>query len=336
MPATLADAKTVVALLLGMKSTDSRVVVYINEAIQRLLPRGKWVGTTARMRFCVYSRCLTFPRQVETVESYAVDSVPGRVVNDWYEYLPAGPGTTACGTCNTGTLIPKGFAPAFDDIRGTNSKIWVISDQNEAATSQILLLGYDSNRKWVRTLQNGVIADGELVTITGAGTASTTVWYPSGLTAVIKPITIGNVSLFELDGNTGLMRSLAVYEPDEKQPRYRRYMLPSVCSNSSSSSCCDDTNTEATCVDAMVKLAFIPARLDNDILLIGNLPAIKDMVQSIRFAENNLLDAAMNYELKAIKTLDDELKSYLGDGPVMMPKFEYDFGATEIGNIFTY
>lgn len=331
MPATLADAIPSAAKVLGMKQTDARVIDYVNEAIQRLLPKGKWVGTTARMKFCTYNRCITFPRQVEAVEAYTADDIPGTITNDWYEFLPTGPGRITCSDGWSDILISRGFAPAFDDIRTTGNKLWVRSDQVETTGLQIRLLGYDKNGNWVRTSQAGAMADGELVDITGAGAITVTEWRSGGLTAVLKPVTAGYVSIWEVDATTGALRQLANYESDETQPRYRRYFLPDVPSGTTTvASCCNNTNTtDAVCVEAMVKLAYIPAVNTTDILLIGNVPALKDMVQSIRFAENNLLPAAAAYEAKAIKCLDDELSAYLGDGPVINLKFEHrdTFGA---------
>jgi hypothetical protein len=343
MPATLADAVSMLvnSNVLGMNSTDVRITGYVNEAIQRLLPKGKWVGTTSRMRFCVYSQCITMPRQVETIETYAIGGRPGDIRNEWYEFLPNGPGLGQCDNCGSTALLPRGFAPAFNDIRTKSSTIWVKSDQIEATGLQILLEGYDENGLWVRTSQGGVMADGELVSITSAGAFTTTRWAVSGLSVVLKPATQGFVSLWELEPTMGAMRQLANYEPDELQPRYRRYMLPNCTgSGSGTTSCCDDTpaDAKAMCIDAIVKLAYIKAINVNDILIIGCLPAIKDMVQSIRFAENNLLPASMQYEAKAVKTLQDELESHMGDGPMPVPKFpdREIWGVGSVGEIFPH
>lgn len=323
MPATLSQAIPVIARVLNMRQSDPRVIEYINEAQQRLLPQGKWVGTVQRMRFCTYARCLTMPRQVETIEAYSTDGTPGSIETDWYEFLSTGPGRMDCDDTWSHVMVPRGMACAFDDIAGDNSRIFVQSDQPEDASATIILLGYDSAHKWVRTSQGGVMADGEVVAINNVGVNTTTIWQAGGLAKVIKPITVGNVGLWESDLDTGVLRPLALYEPDEEIPNYRRYFLPEVSCGTSTTNCgCNVTNTTAVCVEALAKMAFIPARLDNDFLIIGNIPAIKDMVQSIRFAENNLLPAAASYEAKAIATLQRELGSYQGDGPVVRLRVE--------------
>ncbi len=66
----------------------------------------------------------------------------------------------------------------------------------------------------------------------------------------------------------------------------------------------------------MAKMDFIPARKDTDYLLIGNLAAIKDEVQSIRKLENNLFEEAMAWEANAIRELQNELETYRGHGNV--------------------
>jgi hypothetical protein len=276
------------------------------------------------------------PRHIETIEAYAVCNTPGAIQSPWYEFLSNGPGILDCTNQSADVLVPRGQACAFEDIQGINSLLWVQSNQNEAAGSEIILYGYDQYNSWVRTLQDGVLTDGEAVPITTAGAYTTTVWQAAGFTKAIKPITIGTVRIWEHDQTSGLKRPLAIYEPDEEQPWYRRYFLPAAgCS--SGSTCCSESSTSASpaCVTAMVKMRYVKARSDRDFLLIGNVPAIKDMVQAIRFAENNMLPQAAPYEAKAVSTLQDELNAHAGDGPIVRVRFEDSaiFGAGSISTL---
>ena len=92
MRLTLASAKTTVARALGMCTTDSRLIPLINEATERLLYKGKWKGTYGVYRFCTTQGCITLPRQLETVEKWALCDQPGIVRNDWYEFIEGGYG----------------------------------------------------------------------------------------------------------------------------------------------------------------------------------------------------------------------------------------------------
>ena len=76
MKLTLANIKTPISKVLGMASTDSRVVDYINEAQERLLYKGKWPHTYARYRVESEDGMITWPRQLETIEAFAIDDVP--------------------------------------------------------------------------------------------------------------------------------------------------------------------------------------------------------------------------------------------------------------------
>ena len=76
-------------------------------------------------------------------------------------------------------------------------------------------------------------------------------------------------------------------------------------------------------VTALVKLKFVPAKLDTDLVLIQNLDALKDMMQAIQFKEANDIASAREYELSAIRELNLELNDQtpLDQTPVSMQPF---------------
>ncbi len=129
------------------------------------------------------------------------------------------------------------------------------------------------------------------------------------MTGVQKPDTNGVVRLYEYNTDTATQRALAYYEPDETVPQYRRSLIAGIGSGG-----CTSGECETKTVTVMAKLRFIPVVNDTDYLPIGNIPAIKDMVQSIRKMENNLFEEAKAYEASAINELDRELREHLGDG----------------------
>lgn len=328
MRPTLADAKdpsSGISRVLNLDPDDPRYVAYINEAQQRLITRMKSWGTVTRYQICVTNGCLTFPREIAAIEAISVCNSPITIRNGWFEFLENGPGlqgdgSGSCSSCGCGMdLIDRGRACLFSDIIGINKTVKVYADVAESATAVILLLGYDENNNWIRTETSpgsGVWQDGEYVSISTTPQTSTHIF--TKITGVQKPITQGFVRLYEYDTTLLTQRAIAVYEPDETRPDYRRSVIPGL-SQVSGGAC------ETKTITANVKLDFIPARNDTDFLVIGNLPAIKDMCQSIRKKENNLLAESAAWEQSAKYELNMELNHRTGSGtvvPVRLPRRE--------------
>jgi len=88
---TLGEAKETIATAVGMCSTDSRIVSLINQAQERLLNRENLpVGALSRYRFCVNESCIVLPREIRTVERFAICETPGEVYPQWHEFLGNG------------------------------------------------------------------------------------------------------------------------------------------------------------------------------------------------------------------------------------------------------
>jgi len=320
--------------VVNLAPNDPRLLAYTNEACERIFNSGEnfW-GLTQRFNMCVYDGCITWPRQVASIESLWVCSTPITIRNQWFEYLESGPllqgGDGAnCSTgncsgnnnllsgalCGAGNSYDRGTTCTFREIRGLNKKIRVYADVAEAADSQILLQGYDENGIWIRTEVDGEWMDGEYVDISTTPTLSTKIF--TSLVAVQKPQTNGNVRLYEYNTDDATQRALAVYEPSETNPSYRRSLVPGVAGTR----CCSTSEDSEDCaqvkITAIAKLEFIPAQVDTDWVLPGNIPALKDMIQAVRYFEMNNVQEAMICEGRAFQTLRGELRKYLGHSVV--------------------
>lgn len=323
MKLTLGDIKTNVARLLSMSATDTRVPGYINEAQQRLAYKGKWPGTYAKYSITNTSGTITWPRQLETIEAVAVAERPGIIRNEWYEFLESGPGLQDSLDTDRYTLIDRGEAPAFSDINGTDKKLRVYSGVTADSGVKVLLQGYDENGVWIRTQDSSTNKwyDGEEVTLSSTYVETDNLF--SSLSAVQKPVTEGNVKVYEYKPADSSQRVIAEYQPTETRPVYRRSLISGLKDN-------DDA-----VVTVVGKLRFTPAVNDTDWLYISYEAAIKEMVMSIRKAENNLVKEAEAYEKRAIDLLQDQLSHHLGDGHVAVPRFQNvnTFGGGGVANM---
>lgn len=336
MKLLLKDVKPSVAKMLSMASTDSRVTDYINEAQERLIYKGKWPGTYVRYILNESNGAITWPRQLETIEAVAVSGASGRIRNSWYEFLESGPGLLDTTSGDSLTLVDRGESCTWSDITGTDATLRRIRIKYDSADDgkTMILQGYNQTVEWIRTDIGGVISDGEKVTLTGGtqeGGSGTTYYVDTVntyqfLSAVIRDASNYSVNLYEINASgstaevTASERNIAVYEPTETRPVYRRSLIPGL----------PDTNTTQV-VTVVGKARFLPAVNDNDWLFINYESAIKEMVMSIRHAENNLLQEAEGYEGRAVRMLEEQLMHYMGDGTVVALRIHGQAAQTAAG-----
>lgn len=308
------DIKESIARVLSMGSSDARVAEYASRAQERLLYKGKWVGTYGRYRVCVNDQCLTWPREIETIEAVAVCGLPIDVRNGWYEFLGAGPGVRDgdCGCAHD--LIDRGDAVAFDDIKGTGKKLALYADSAADVGAQVLVRYYDSNgNKYYSTDGSGRPIEGEYLTLVTPPSYvySTNEVMAGGFYGVIKPVTKRMVRAYQYTVAGGALKPLAYYEPDETNPRYRRSLVPSLTSFCDED---DDAECATSTVDIVGKFRHRIVRKDNDALIIESGEALRLMVQAIRAEENNLDQVALIREATAVRILNDQLSHWLGSG----------------------
>lgn len=301
---------------LSFCATDARLPRYVNEAQRRLLNRGNWWGTFQLAQFCVTKGCLTWPREIATIEAVSLCSKPVNIRNMWYEFLgPVDYPNSCCSTdkcdnvcnagdpCSLGALQDRGVVPAFEDITGTGKKIMVQAAHSSDNGKRILLQGIDNNGLNIRTQDGALWVDGEYVILNTASILSANTF--STLTGVQKDATNMSVRIYQYDVATSTIeKNLAVYQPDELIPQYRRsYILSLSSACASGCSCAKGTHQ----VNAVVKLEFIPALVDTDWLIIGNLDALKFMAMSIYKEERGDMAGAEGDYKRAIRELVVEL-----------------------------
>ena len=316
MKVTLGEAKTRIAKHLSLCATDSRAKDYINEAQRRLLESGKWKGTYGKFTLCVTSGCIAWPRQIETIESVAVNDNVGVVRNGWFEFLESGYGLLDNAN-NVGVqLLDRGESPIQTALSGAGKKIRGYGFVEADAGKKITIKGYDTTNNWVRTSKSGsgsseIFQDGEIVTIAN-GYVDTTTSFKS-ITSVHKDVTQANVQLYELtDESTPTLVDVANYQSDETLPAYRKSLIPSLAGLGG----CEDGTDVKRAVTVIAKLRFIPASNDEDVLMISDLYAVKNMAIAIKLEENRDFDAAAQYRALANDSLQAQVAHYNGDGAV--------------------
>ncbi len=301
---TLEDAKlSALKNIAGVCADSDQFIEYVNEAQRRLMRRGSWFEADQVVKLCIYNGCITWPRFVGTVEGVRFSCLGDvQMRNNWFAII----GPKPCGWNGSAlvTIRDAGTGPTYNDITGEDGKLIQANIQHRTDIGKtIKIFGIDAETNLpVQEKVNGAWVDG--VTLTLGITPVRTTRTFRRITSVIKDRTEGFVFLYEYDPNTTLLRDLAMYEPSETNPRYRKSKISNFCSIPSQ--CQQSDGVTQRSIEALVKLQFIPVVTDSDWLFVDNLDALKFMIQCIRLEDANDSDKARGKFYQAIEELNME------------------------------
>lgn len=312
MKLTFGELKPLIANAIGKCDDSDEVASYTNQAARRLLTRGMFAGCYGRFTIAVTNGCITLPRQIESIITAASCCGQVTVRNQWYEFNEGGYGLMDKDRSIGSQLVDRGTVPAYRDMTGgTNSYVRVYLGDSSDAGKTITLQGYDQNGNWVRTLNSGVWIDGEKLTLAGTYVQSTKKF--TALTGVIRDATNTVQRLYEFNATDSTELDLAVYDPDETLPQYRRMFWGGICESA-------DTRY----LTVMARMRHIDVANDNDYVIPPCPDAIKLMVKAIDFEEKNLPNESMIYEQKAVAELLNATRAYLGEAVGVMRRVNQD------------
>lgn len=303
-----------IAAVSGLNASDLRTVARINSATEELMAYEDWPGIVDRYLFKVTNGHIVLPFFLDRIMGVRVNGVPYSMRSPWFEFVEYGPGyeydyaTTygQPGGCWNAAVIDRDETPLQTAMPCDQNGPWhlyVKAELNEPG-ARILACGRLANGREVRSADGGGYINGEYLSLDM--TPSTALF--SDVTQIVKPETNGYVELWATNGNSADDIMLAAYAPQETDPSYHAYFLPTFqpCQ-------CPGPVTDTTSV-VMVRgrKRFIPVENDNDNLVISNLPAMTSMVMAIQKRETSDPQGYAAYKQAAIDILRKEATSYRG------------------------
>jgi hypothetical protein len=332
---TFSNVKTEAAEILGVSLANTnglaKVLSRLNEAQERLLNRADAPnGGKMRYRVCLSAsdnNCLVWPRQLRTIEAYWLCNTPGTVVTSWHEAIGwdrGGHGLFDTDGYNGSLLIDHGTTHSFDNVIATTTEPrklqFVASDPSD--NGKIVHVRYvDSNANRKYSTISGSIQEGENLTLSTSGVLTSSNLATGGWYHVVKATTNYPVRVYSYDVNSASQAALlAVYEPSETHPLYRRSLVPGLAESGSCSGV-SGSCTASHIVTVLARLQHVPVLVDNDPFVITNAPALLDMVRSIQLARDNFNTDAADWEARAKRELDGEIAAHNGDGVLITPRY---------------
>lgn len=134
-----------------------------------------------------------------------------------------------------------------------------------------------------------------------------------------KVVTTSSVSIYYVDVATSVATLMAVYAPGETTPSYRQYLVGGGLE-------------DASLVRVLCKLGFEPAISPNDLVMPGNMGALKLGIQALQFEDKVDPANAKIYWGDAINLLDQEIAE-LNAAEQVSFQVSPEFGAGSIVNV---
>jgi hypothetical protein len=295
------------------------------QVVERFFSLGTWKNMWRRLNLTIYDCRLTLPRGFDTLRSISAcnNSVPiysqfHRFAADGITVDPVG----ASGRWSTGIRLVDEHAQTFRIPSGTFTLRAVATEVN--ADGFTFIGGYDQD-------DNELFGAITLAFINGA--ANTTQQF-TRLPEIKKAVTTHPVLLYAVDTTTAVATLISSLAPGETIPNYRQYSVEGIYGA--------DTDTDPV-VSAICKLGFVAAIADTDLVIPGNVGALKLGLQALAFEEKVDPDNAGKYwgpnfpsqnpgkMSGAVDLLDSELDE-LTAGEASVFQFDRDWGAGSVHN----
>jgi hypothetical protein len=310
---TFGELKTSRVLQIASAPPDSpEFASLVNAAIRQLLTRGNWWSTVQPMEGCVTDHCVVWPRYVATVLAVNAGNRHTELANRWYRFLPWDSSNIgwACDYFQHGrggniTAEMDGTIPVFNPI-ACNAGMYLqfFIDNATDVGSTITIFGIDSKGQVIRTQRSdGTWQEGIELTLTMPYVQ--TPMLIRKVARVVKDLTNGMVRGYQWDGvslsgTSPLLLDLCSYSPAETSPQYLHSRLHGFRSHNA---CCAFTR-----ITALVKLGYVPVVNDDDLVLIENEDAIRDMVKAIKQKEAGDFPGATASEADAFRELNYQMR----------------------------
>lgn len=301
----------------------------INECVQRLIidprqPDTGWWGTWVPALFTITRAqpYIAAPTGVARIMLMDVCKNPIRLQNMFYEflwgqrgYLPkdacCGVSATAggCGTlCNlsTSAYFRGNYSTQIDVPSASYVRVYPTNVLDGGGTKRVLVQGLDANGLKIYSLDGQSQIEGFYVDLASPFTQSTNV--VTSIYGIQKDYSYGDVVLTAVDTTTAVETTLARYEPGDTNPQFPRYYLDSLPQY-----CCN--GTASIQVQTLCKLDYRPVYVDQDWVLIGNIPALIDEAQSIYhdgIQDSTAIKMSLTKHNNAVLKLQGELDHFTG------------------------
>lgn len=299
----------------------------VNTASEKLMRRGDWPGLLQPIHVCSFSGCVVFPRFVQQIRAINVCRHNVEMKNYWWEFFDDTQRHLWPNWCGPEcSIVNRTRTPVFQDIMGDGRQLRFYPQYRVDVGKVIRVFGVDTSGIELRTRDTTTQSYADGVDYRLQLPFGTSLRNVRRIDRILMPPDLqGNVYAYAYNISTAVNEFVATYEPGDINPAFERYQL--------SLPRCDTTSGGCGCskpIVALVKMRFVPARTDNDLILVENIEALKMMIQSIKAGEAGDFNKQVVTEKASIREMNLEMKDRLPDDQIPIDLGE--MGGTLIGS----
>lgn len=324
----------------GMPVTEGLLKRYVNNAVQELMNEGDWPGVVDRwhLYYDRYSGEVALPSFLDRLMSVTVEGCPKEIASPWYEFVAYGPGNLhdvevdpdgnvareTRGWTNvvlergeSCLQLPLDWYGVSEYPNGVSLYAYAPLDEfDDPLVMNVQGLDMDGNIMRTETFpDSGIWVTGANLPLSqeSAGSANF-----SKVTAVIKPVTKGPVYLRAAYTFYPGTTNLACYQFNETTPSFRKYFVPSLFVDT-------ERGERRRIIRARCRRRFIPVTEDTDVLIIGNIMALGEMMIAQYKRQVGALQEYLAHKQTAVDLMRMESHAYLGKSRVPTISFQRGF-----------
>lgn len=266
---------------------EKKLLRWITDAVQLLANKGEVDPLVGYVDLCVSGRCITLPREIETVLAVNIGGNPSRARDELFSFHLNGPGEYRA-PCDY-VWDNSGNFCTYRDLSCPSKLVAFVEEPTDAGV-ELRVFGYDEQNRPLRTNANGVWSDGLLVpTIYGYALPASTDPLVSRITAIVKGKSVANIRLSSFDNSTFTGTLLGIFEPDETKPLYRRIRV----------------NTSDPWVRVCYRKRSLELVSQNDRILLHSRPALILALHAIKKFRETDIASAVQFEAHATRLLTE-------------------------------
>lgn len=220
MADTLLEMAELVRDFVGDSGTCSieRAKKAVNEARRLLWEKREWNSTAEYVCICCVDRCFTLPNRYAQIKLAWIGNQSTSLADEWYN-AAAPYGLHAQNSCHRLIVEAGGRHVVFRDYTEAPYNIAVVAE-NTADVGVELVFDAQDQYSTYRNLKvtaavppNMAMSSERVVAIRG----------------VTKPRTVGRIRVYAWNPDNGQKLLLAVYQPQDINPTFRRFRVPKTC-----------------------------------------------------------------------------------------------------------
>jgi hypothetical protein len=303
MSLTVSAVRDALIDVVAQGDDESKFLPLLNQVQDRYFSMGRWQDMQVMVDYPTHYGYITLPRRAESVLGVLQLDTPLAIFGRLQEFNMNGLGAN-----------PDAYSVQF--LADIGDRYPVMVDIPASSFLKVTSSATEHNGVGLTVaVESGsgpVFTKPETLKIPATGVATTQQF--TKITRVTKPVTKGYITLTAVNAETAVETVLAVYEPGELSPSYRRYKMVGR----------DPVQIDA--IRVICKRKFVPCIADTDIVVPPSIGALKHGLLALNYENNGDIERANASWQLGLQILQGALREERGGAMILAKKMQLGVG----------